>query len=180
MLKFEFYWEAAVLWSTADSSDVTARCAVQAWANCSILVHLKSHHPVNTWSSAPQISFLCTPLVFSFRPENLSSSYHRTKNKSMYVIQNGKFPVRFPPPVSNMVTTGQYSLFLSQNTFCEYCQWFYGKVAFFMVFFFRLFSTTDAENNVCFLCHRPFGRLFDKLKDDIYGFFFTHTRNMSM
>ena len=75
MLKFELYREAVVLWSAADSSDVTTRCAVQAWANCSILVHLKSHHPVNTRPSPKQISFLRTLLVFSFR---LSSLPHIT------------------------------------------------------------------------------------------------------
>ena len=85
-------------------------------ASYSILVHLKCHHPVNARSSAPQISFLRTPLVFSFRPQNFSSSYHRTMNKGTLFKTASVFPARFPPPVSNKVTNGQYSLFPPQTT----------------------------------------------------------------
>ena len=114
-LKPEFYSVTTVLWSTADSSHVTAfRRAVQAWASCSVrtdtvdwisklylwiqLSFLRNFPRSDTKTSLPRIT----------RPRITA---HCTKRQLF-------FQWDFHIPFSGMVQ--QFRRFLSQNANCEY------------------------------------------------------------
>ena len=100
ILKPEFYWVTTVLWFTADSSHVTAsRCAVQAWASCSVTTAtvdwiLKLY----LWTLIKSTIVFSTQFP-SFIHQDLSSSYHKITNNSTLYKTAAVFPVRFSHPV---------------------------------------------------------------------------------
>ena len=124
ILKPEFYWVTTVLWFTADSSHLTAsRCAVQAWASCSVRTAtvdwiLKLY----LWTLIKSTIVFSTQFP-SFRHQDLSSSYHKTTNNSTLHKTADVFPVTFSHPVfrhgatisSFFVTKRQLWVYLSSS-----------------------------------------------------------------
>ena len=99
-LKPEFYWVTTVLWFTADSSNVTtSRCAVQAWASCSVRTATVDWiFKLYLWTLIKSTIVFSTQFL-EFRHQDLSFSYHKTRNNTTLHKTAAVFPVRFSHPV---------------------------------------------------------------------------------